>query len=852
MRCYWLITRLLLRAWVEHPLRQLLTALAVALGVALLIATETNSRTILAAVSDVERTLHSAFDLVVTRPGGLRDSELEALQGDEAFASVTGSVTLAARLPGASDLTLIGVRADAMTLDARTRFRLTDLSPKVLFGAEAAIVLSRVFLEASGKRVGDVVELDCSLGRVPFRVAGVLDAEPPLDRALTSFGFLSLETARRITARPGIVDRVELRLRDGVSRESIDQRVRDLLGPSVVVRDAADSAIESARSIRVFRAMFFLNGLLALVIAAFFVFNSISASIAERTRDAALWRSLGMTRGQLLALFLGDAGILAVGGGFLGLILGGVLARVTQGLVVGVIQNVHFEVPALAPGALDLDLAAGALVLAVGFSLLAALAAALDLVRRAPLDIGRDLAVAETRERRIRRLGVLGFVILVATVLLANGLPRGHELLLGGLFTLVLPLALAWIAPLCVLAVCKIARPLAFRSSSPALFLAIDSLRSRPTRTAFTVAAFSLALALVIGHAATAKGMSRSLRDWLDGAIPSEIVIAGHPEFAMSTFQFREEPLLPLRELPGVEHLFRIRIHRLGVDGLECAVSAQDLEITRLRSHHTFVAGEREHAFDEVIAGRGVIVSENYAWRTGSAVGDEFRLIGPDGPIVLTIVGVVLDFHHPNGTFLLHLPHYRQWFRDPLVDFVELCLAPGATASEVESTIERVRTALPKEYPFLGVFTKERVIRSALSILDDLEALSWMQLVLAVAIGAAALLATTTLSVLGRVREIALLATLGMDPSLRRRSLIIEVLLLAAGAAIAGALLGNLLFLPANLVFRHFAGFAFQHAIPWGATALTLVLALVTALLSVRVPLRRLERIDLRAALEPS
>lgn len=852
LRHHWLITRLLLRAWIEHPLRQLLTALAVSLGVALLIATETNSRTILAAVSDVERTLQSAFDRVVTRPGGVLDSEIVALRSDSAFESVSGTVTLSARLPDSSDLTLVGVSADALTPDARKRFRLLDLSPAVLFGSQPAIVVARHLLDATGRRVGDSMEIDCSLGRVSFRIAGALEADPPLDRALAAYAFVSLDTAQRISARPGIVDRVELRLRGGVSQERVEASIRSVLGDGAVVRNAADSAIDSARSIRVFRAMFFLNGLLALVIAAFFVFNSVSASIAERTSDAALWRSLGMSRSQLLALLLADAGLLASGGGVLGLFLGALLARATQSLVVGVIQNVHFEVPPLSPGAIDLDLAIGAVVLAVGFSVLAALAAALDLVRRAPLEIGRELALAADRERRLARMAALGLAFVVVTIGVATWLPRGHELVLGGLFTVVLPLGLAWIAPFCVLFVCRLLRPLAYRASNPALFLAIDSLRARPTRTAFTVAAFALALALVIGHSAIAKGMTRSLREWLEGAIPSEIVIAGHPEFAMSTFQFREESLLPLREIPGVEHLFRIRIHRLMVDGLECAVSAQDLEITRLRSHHTFVAGERERAFDEVIAGRGVIVSENFSWRTGKQVGDGLRLVGPEGPIDLTIVGVVLDFHHPNGTLLLHLANYRAWFHDPLVDFVELCLAPGIRESALHDTLERVRAALPREYPFLGVFPKERVIRSALSILDDLEALSWMQLVLAVAIGAAALLATTTLSILGRVREIALLAALGMDPNLRRRSLILEVLLLAAGSGIAGVVLGNLLFLPANLVFRHFAGFAFQHAIPWGATVLALVLALLTALLAAQLPLRRLGRIDLRSALDAS
>lgn len=63
-------------------------------------------------------------------------------------------------------------------------------------------------------------------------------------------------------------------------------------------------------------------GLAALVVAAFGMFNTLSVSLLERTREVALLQALGMYAREVRELFLIEALVMSLAGGVLGLILG--------------------------------------------------------------------------------------------------------------------------------------------------------------------------------------------------------------------------------------------------------------------------------------------------------------------------------------------------------------------------------------------------------------------------------------------------------------------------------------------------------------------------------------------------
>jgi len=88
------------------------------------------------------------------------------------------------------------------------------------------------------------------------------------------------------------------------------------------IRERADRLIDQTF------IMFDVLGILAVMVAALGVMNTLSMSVAERTREIGMLRSLGLTRFQVIRMILAEAGLLGIIGGILGLGFGTLLTRI--------------------------------------------------------------------------------------------------------------------------------------------------------------------------------------------------------------------------------------------------------------------------------------------------------------------------------------------------------------------------------------------------------------------------------------------------------------------------------------------------------------------------------------------
>ena len=71
---------------------------------------------------------------------------------------------------------------------------------------------------------------------------------------------------------------------------------------------------------------------ISLTVAGIGIMNVMLVSVSERTREVGLLKAVGVGRGQILAIFLTEAGLLSTIGGLLGLALGWLLVMVLVGI----------------------------------------------------------------------------------------------------------------------------------------------------------------------------------------------------------------------------------------------------------------------------------------------------------------------------------------------------------------------------------------------------------------------------------------------------------------------------------------------------------------------------------------
>ena len=253
----------------------------------------------------------------------LPQSALDAARRDPAVA--VAAPLFAAALPrprqGRTDL-WVGVDEGSRTL--RPWWKLTPGSKwfvgpdSVLLGAEAALTE----LRAPGQKL-----YSPETGRT-FTVCGVLERSGTSD---DSQFFVPLATAQAMFHQPGRLTAVALRLKDPSLVREASRRLQDVKGAQVVtltemlgtflnLMGAAQTLLSSV-------------ALVAVAVSALGVFNTMMASGLERTGELAILRALGAGRASVFTLMAGEAALLSLLGGAIGLALAVLLGPLAEGAI---------------------------------------------------------------------------------------------------------------------------------------------------------------------------------------------------------------------------------------------------------------------------------------------------------------------------------------------------------------------------------------------------------------------------------------------------------------------------------------------------------------------------------------
>ena len=138
------------------------------------------------------------------------------------------------------------------------------------------------------------------------------------------------KTAQQLLGKDGY-DLIAVSAKPGVSPDSLVREIKPLLPARTEVQTGAEQAKASAKDITEFTKFiqYFLLafGAVALFVGAFVIFNTLSITIAQRTRELATLRTLGASRRQVRRSVLVEGFAIGVFASALGLALGVGLAK---------------------------------------------------------------------------------------------------------------------------------------------------------------------------------------------------------------------------------------------------------------------------------------------------------------------------------------------------------------------------------------------------------------------------------------------------------------------------------------------------------------------------------------------
>lgn len=830
------------RSLVERRARSLLTIIGIALGVGVLFATLITNAGIERSSERTVRDIVGRADLRLTALGeaGLSSPTLAAIAttpGVEVFSPELQQRTYLQREPGVAaagyedPVTVLGI-------DPAAYGRLHDLS--IVAGAplatidEPSVLITRRLADATGLAPGARLTMlgSGAAGPVPYRIVGIVAGDGPIVGALGRTVILPIEAARRLFGLEG-ASRADLGLAPGASVASISVALEQRLTRQPYVLSAPSDLAASLRaSAADFQATTALLAAIALFVGAFLIFNTLSMTVAERVREVGLLRAAGTTRRQVNGLILFQATALGLAGSILGLAAGAVIALGTAAAV-----GSAGDVPL---GGLDVTPAGAALAIATG--LLVTLAAAIEPAWRAgrisPVEaLKARLDPASGLQARLRWLVVVFVTVAVAGVV---AWPRSQAE--AGLLR---PLAVYGILLVGTILTPFLLGPLGRIAGLP--FAALLPAEERLTRgalvrdrsrTALTLGALTVGLAMVVAIGGLALNARQGATAWLGEVVPGDEVVTSIRPAALDE-GLQDE----LAAVDGVDRVTPVATFEVAHAGLRvdaaAIVGADVLADGRLR----FVAGDRAGALAALDAGGAVVLPEALASRLGVRLGDTFDVLGgTGGSAALRVVGIAARTLPGRGgeTILVGWPDAPR-LGVLGADFFAVRFAPGR-AGEARPALESIARSLALEPNTLAAV--EGAIGSALGRVFGLfDALA----ILAVVMAGLGIANTLTMNVVERVREIGVLRATGMTRGQVARMVVVE----AGVVGLVGAILGGGVGLVAGAAMVALAGGApAGFEVPWATLLVAGIMGVVVAMAAAWQPARLASRISIIRAVQ--
>jgi putative ABC transport system permease protein len=831
------------RGLLAHKLRLALTALAIVLGVTFISGTFVLTDTLHSTFSSLFTSVYSKIDFQVrgvAQFGGgasatrnpLPESVLPRVQGVPGVAGAYGEVEGYAQFiapdgkPISSNVGTVGVGFD--TNQQISSLHLIAGHPPT---TSDDVVMDAATATSYGFRVGQRVRvLGAGLTSAQaFTITGIAQFGTADNLAGETLAAFTLPVAQRVVGEPGVFDFIDVVATPGAGKAAVQRSITRALpsGAEVVtgqtIIDEEQATVNQALSF--FDTALLIFALISLFVGAFTIYNTFSIIVGQRTRELALLRVVGASRGQVLRSVLTEAAAVGLVSSAVGVGLGVAAAVGLEALLSGFGTSLPTGPLTFEPRTAIVGLAVGTLVTVVS-----AIGPARNAVRIPPVAALTDRPADGAGAGPARGRVISGAALTVAGgLLLGIGLSKPVVALVGAGAACVF-LGVAMLAPLVARPLSSVlGRPLAALLGTPGQLGRENSMRS-PRRTAQTASALMVGLALVSAIAVFGASLSESATSSVDQAISADLLVS-----ATGSGQLSDAVPAAVARAGGVtavNTVYRDQFEFESALATLTGVSQQTLASTvvlRMTAGSASALGRGELLIDSATATKDhLVVGDTAAARFASTGPARVRIGGIYQSNVL-----IQSYLVSSAYFLAHFgqPH-------PAAVLVRTDGSPAATTA--------VSNALAP-YGDVQVQTRAQFEQAQVSSVNQLLGLVYALLALAVLIALIGIVNTLMLSVLERTREIGLLRAVGMRRPQVRAMIRSESVILATFGAVIGIVIGTLMGLALVSSLRQ-QGIT-ETSVPWVRLAEFLILAALLGLVAASWPARRAARLDVLAAI---
>jgi putative ABC transport system permease protein len=524
-------------------------------------------------------------------------------------------------------------------------------------------LISQTLADRFGVGIGDVITLQPGTQQADITIVGLLLPNDDVSaQALEDLILMDIATAQTLIAEPGRISRIDLILPENADLPALAAALPD--GVRLAPVTEGDSTL--AQMTEAFDINLQALSLLALVVGAFLIYNTVTFNVVQRRPVIGTLRSLGMTRRQIFGLVLSEAILLTLIGVILGLALGVIMGRGAVALVSQAVNNLYLTVNVNRITVAPWSLMKGALI-GIGISTAAAIIPSWDATRTPPAGVLRRSTIEDQTVQLLPYITAAAIVLNLLGVGLLMLPTQSIWLSFIALFCIVVGSAL-FTPPLLVL-VMRWITPLMTRVFGILGRMAPRAVSRSLSRTSVAVAALTVAVSVIVGVSVMISSFRNTVADWLDTTLGADIYVSA-PLLTSTRATTGMDP--QLRELVrGVTGITQVSAARSTTvtspdypDMPPVNLTATDFDISG--GARRFVWNNTpNNDYEAALADGGVMVSEPFAYRRNITPQDNTITLDTDnGPHTFEIFGVFYDYSTDQGTVFLSMDTYHRYWDD--------------------------------------------------------------------------------------------------------------------------------------------------------------------------------------------
>jgi putative ABC transport system permease protein len=682
-------------------------------------------------------------------------------------------------------------------------------------------------------RVGDTVTVATLGAKHRYEVTGIATFGGVDSLGGATIAIWDLPTAQKLLDKEGRFDSISIAAKDGTSSAELVRAVQPLVPASLEVKDAEQQAAADAKDTNVIvnAIRYFLLGFggIALFVGAFVIFNTLSITVAQRTREFATLRTLGASRKQVMRSVVIEGVVIGLLASVIGLFAGFGLAKLLTALggdlpEAGMVFALRTVLVSLALGTV--------------ITVLASIVPARRATRVPPIAAVREGSTLPPSRFAAHSLKTAVAVIAASVAaicvgIFASGIATLAVVLLLVFGILGLFVGVAFAAPHMVKPLTRVVGLPARRSGGVAGELANANSVRNPSRTASTAAALMIGLTLVTVVAVLGEGMRSTVESAVTDQVDAAYILNGTDG---EPFEAAEGDALA--RVPGVNTASHVRVDKALVGGEDKDVTGVDP--ATIARFYSFDWTDGSDAALAQLGTDGALVTQTYADDQDLAIGDPLSIQTASGDKLKVVVRGIYDppeIDQMLGPISIGQQAFDKVFPQPKNRFTFLDAGADAnqalTAASADFSDAEVHTGAA----FANDYTQG--FASFLNFLYVLLAFS-------VVVSLFGMVNTLVLSVFERTRELGMLRTIGMTRRQARRMIRHESVITALIGAALGLPLGIFL---AGLVTQALSKYDIAFSIPIPELVAFTMVAILAGLAAAILPARRAARLNVLDAL---